>query len=268
MLIQKKNILEKEVAELKADHETRRRRTPTAPRRRLLQVQAEIKKLKAEKDSMLAKMAQRAGARPDPGPARRPVGRRRGQGARQRARRTSRHTIAEANLGEELAEIVARRAPAELRAKIRRRHARKPAGRDEAASSPPRRPRRRRCERGRTQESPAPGLKAPRAATSTPGRSCAPHPPWAEELRRRYLAGEASQFVLHGNVFDLSTRRRPLAGTRVPDRRCWPTTRTSWSSSMCRRAVKWSTARATGLRRAAARRSPTGKFLPAHGAVS
>jgi SpoVK/Ycf46/Vps4 family AAA+-type ATPase len=29
------------------------------------------------------------------------------------------------------------------------------------------------------------------------------HPPWAEELRRRYLRGEASQFVLHGNVFDL-----------------------------------------------------------------
>jgi len=31
----------------------------------------------------------------------------------------------------------------------------------------------------------------------------ATHPPWAEELRRRYLRGEASQFVLHGNVFDL-----------------------------------------------------------------
>ena len=28
-------------------------------------------------------------------------------------------------------------------------------------------------------------------------------PAWAEELRRRYLRGEASQFVLHGNVFDL-----------------------------------------------------------------
>jgi transitional endoplasmic reticulum ATPase len=33
--------------------------------------------------------------------------------------------------------------------------------------------------------------------------SPAGHPPWAEELRRRYLRGEASQFVLHGNVFDL-----------------------------------------------------------------
>jgi transitional endoplasmic reticulum ATPase len=29
------------------------------------------------------------------------------------------------------------------------------------------------------------------------------HPQWAEELRRRYLRGEASQFILHGNVFDL-----------------------------------------------------------------
>jgi hypothetical protein len=28
-------------------------------------------------------------------------------------------------------------------------------------------------------------------------------PPWAEELRRRYLRGEATQFVLHGNVHDL-----------------------------------------------------------------
>jgi transitional endoplasmic reticulum ATPase len=29
------------------------------------------------------------------------------------------------------------------------------------------------------------------------------HPAWAEELRQRYLRGEASQFILHGNVFDL-----------------------------------------------------------------
>ena len=27
-------------------------------------------------------------------------------------------------------------------------------------------------------------------------------PPWADDLRRRYLRGEASMFVLHGNVFD------------------------------------------------------------------
>ena len=30
-----------------------------------------------------------------------------------------------------------------------------------------------------------------------------PLPAWAEELRRRYLRGEASQFVVHGNVHDL-----------------------------------------------------------------
>jgi transitional endoplasmic reticulum ATPase len=30
-----------------------------------------------------------------------------------------------------------------------------------------------------------------------------PLPPWTEELRRRYLRGESSQFVLHGNVHDL-----------------------------------------------------------------
>ena len=28
-------------------------------------------------------------------------------------------------------------------------------------------------------------------------------PAWADELRRRYLRGESSQFVLHGNVHDL-----------------------------------------------------------------
>jgi transitional endoplasmic reticulum ATPase len=28
-------------------------------------------------------------------------------------------------------------------------------------------------------------------------------PPWAEDLRRRYLRGEASMFVLHGNVYDI-----------------------------------------------------------------
>ena len=31
----------------------------------------------------------------------------------------------------------------------------------------------------------------------------APLPKWADELRHRYLRGEASQFVLHGNVHDL-----------------------------------------------------------------
>ena len=28
-------------------------------------------------------------------------------------------------------------------------------------------------------------------------------PSWAEDLRRRYVRGEASMFVLHGNVYDV-----------------------------------------------------------------
>src|SRR5262245_30713430 len=32
-------------------------------------------------------------------------------------------------------------------------------------------------------------------------------PAWAEDLRRRYLRGEASMFVLHGNVFDAVVHR-------------------------------------------------------------
>jgi len=28
-------------------------------------------------------------------------------------------------------------------------------------------------------------------------------PSWAEDLRRRYLRGEASMFILHGNVYDV-----------------------------------------------------------------
>lgn len=39
-------------------------------------------------------------------------------------------------------------------------------------------------------------------------------PPWAEDLRRRYLRGEASMFVLHGNVYDFVLHgRRMLALT-------------------------------------------------------
>ena len=40
-----------------------------------------------------------------------------------------------------------------------------------------------------------------------------PLPAWADELRRRYLRGESSIFLLHGNVFDLvldGDRLRPL----------------------------------------------------------
>src|SRR5205814_2134014 len=37
-------------------------------------------------------------------------------------------------------------------------------------------------------------------------------PAWAEELRRRYLRGEASQFILHGNVNDLVLHGEELLG--------------------------------------------------------
>src|SRR5689334_13114549 len=35
-------------------------------------------------------------------------------------------------------------------------------------------------------------------------------PAWAEDLRRRYLRGEASMFVLHGNVYDVVIVNRKL----------------------------------------------------------
>src|SRR5262245_31669320 len=42
--------------------------------------------------------------------------------------------------------------------------------------------------------------------------SMAALPKWADELRRRYLRGEASQFVLHGNVHDLTLHEGKLYG--------------------------------------------------------
>jgi len=56
VLIQKKNALEKEVGELKADLDTAAKDADSA-KASLVTVQNEIKKLKAEKDVMLAKMA-------------------------------------------------------------------------------------------------------------------------------------------------------------------------------------------------------------------
>jgi phage shock protein A len=56
VLIQKKNALEKEVAELKGDLDTAQKDADSA-KASLMTVQSEIKKLKAEKDNMLAKMA-------------------------------------------------------------------------------------------------------------------------------------------------------------------------------------------------------------------
>jgi len=55
ILIQKKNLLEKEVADLKGEMDTAARDADSA-KAALIQVQAEIKKLKSEKDNMLAKM--------------------------------------------------------------------------------------------------------------------------------------------------------------------------------------------------------------------
>src|SRR4026207_2032264 len=37
-------------------------------------------------------------------------------------------------------------------------------------------------------------------------------PAWAEDLRRRYLRGEASMFVLHGNVYDVVLCGRKMMG--------------------------------------------------------
>lgn len=56
VLIQKKNILEKDVAEMKSDLEIAQKDADSA-KASLMTVQGEIKKLKAEKDNMLAKMA-------------------------------------------------------------------------------------------------------------------------------------------------------------------------------------------------------------------
>jgi phage shock protein A len=55
VLIQKKNQLEQDGAELKADMETAVKEADSA-KASLMQVQAEIRKLKAEKDSMMAKL--------------------------------------------------------------------------------------------------------------------------------------------------------------------------------------------------------------------
>jgi phage shock protein A len=56
VLIQKKNLLEKDIADLKADLDAASKDADSA-KSSLMSVQNEIKKLKAEKDNMLAKMA-------------------------------------------------------------------------------------------------------------------------------------------------------------------------------------------------------------------
>ena len=102
ILIQKKNQLEKEVADLKTDLETAGTDAGSA-KASLLQVQAEIKKLQAEKDNMLAKM-ESAKARI------RIQGQLDGLSvdaevkALENVRGHIKNTIAEANLGKELSE--------------------------------------------------------------------------------------------------------------------------------------------------------------------
>src|SRR5262245_58072960 len=44
-------------------------------------------------------------------------------------------------------------------------------------------------------------------------------PAWADEIRRRYLRGEASQFVLYGNVHDLILDDPDGPDKRSPDER-------------------------------------------------
>ena len=102
ILIQKKNVLEKEVADLKNDLATAGKDADSA-KAALLQVQAEIKKLMAEKDTMLAKMEsakarvriqeQLDGLSVDAEVK-----------ALDNVRTHIKNTIAEANLGQELAE--------------------------------------------------------------------------------------------------------------------------------------------------------------------
>ena len=102
ILIQKKNLLEKEVAELKTDLETAGKDADSA-KAALLQVQAEIKKLKAEKDSMLAKM-QSAQARVKIQEQLDGLSVDAEVKALDTVRTHIKTTIAEANLGQELAE--------------------------------------------------------------------------------------------------------------------------------------------------------------------
>ena len=102
ILIQKKNVLEKEVADLKNDLASAGKDADSA-KAALLQVQAEIKKLMAEKDTMLAKMEsakarvriqeQLDGLSVDAEVK-----------ALENVRTHIKNTIAEANLGQELAE--------------------------------------------------------------------------------------------------------------------------------------------------------------------
>ena len=115
------------------------------------------------------------------------------------------NTIAEANLGKELGESVLDTGS--------RRCARRPARstlevRVESACATPAR------QEGRPEDDVMGACGVGRARRPMPTIL----PTWAEELRRRYLRGEASVFVLHGNVHDLvGSTARLVLGRRVPD---------------------------------------------------
>jgi phage shock protein A len=102
ILIQKKGILEKEVAEIKADLEAAGKDAEGA-KGALLQVQAEIKKLQAEKDTMLAKM-ESAKARVRIQEQLEGISVDAEVKALENVRTHIKNTIAHANLGQELAE--------------------------------------------------------------------------------------------------------------------------------------------------------------------
>ncbi|HEU4409024.1 MAG TPA: ATP-binding protein [Polyangiaceae bacterium] len=55
-------------------------------------------------------------------------------------------------------------------------------------------------------------MTPPKGAPAGGGVAGEAVPPWAEELRRRYLRGESSQFVLHGNVHDVVLAGGELSG--------------------------------------------------------
>jgi phage shock protein A len=102
ILIQKKSLLEKEVSELKADMEGAAKDAEGA-KSALLQVQAEIKKLQSEKDSMLAKM-ESAKARVRIQEQLEGISVDAEVKALENVRTHIKNTIAQANLSEELAE--------------------------------------------------------------------------------------------------------------------------------------------------------------------
>ena len=72
-----------------------------------------------------------------------------------------------------------------------------------AALCPASRPGGRRAEPRRRAPSRGGGSRRPRRSVRQNEWPMSPLPAWAEEMRQVFKAGATSQFVLHGNVFDL-----------------------------------------------------------------